>query len=127
MKSRRTAIRRRRPVIGATEYTVDIDMLRVPWQSLRGRGILAIVLAIPLLAIALVFWRASDARKEAAAEVLSKSEFPYRVIPVDRVAPSAVDTIAAVPAFRDLATYQDRSEEHTSELQSPCNLVCRLL
>src|ERR1022692_405460 len=24
-------------------------------------------------------------------------------------------------------TSQDRSEEHTSELQSPCNLVCRLL
>src|SRR5256885_10253689 len=23
--------------------------------------------------------------------------------------------------------HQDRSEEHTSELQSPCNLVCRLL
>src|SRR6266566_6546468 len=23
--------------------------------------------------------------------------------------------------------YQARSEEHTSELQSPCNLVCRLL
>src|SRR5256885_5574140 len=26
-----------------------------------------------------------------------------------------------------LATTQARSEEHTSELQSPCNLVCRLL
>src|SRR3989454_1246008 len=26
-----------------------------------------------------------------------------------------------------LARYADRSEEHTSELQSPCNLVCRLL
>src|SRR5256885_12850919 len=25
------------------------------------------------------------------------------------------------------ALYQHRSEEHTSELQSPCNLVCRLL
>src|SRR5205807_10104622 len=25
------------------------------------------------------------------------------------------------------ARYQRRSEEHTSELQSPCNLVCRLL
>src|SRR5256885_6866464 len=25
------------------------------------------------------------------------------------------------------AAYQVRSEEHTSELQSPCNLVCRLL
>src|SRR5256885_10600072 len=24
-------------------------------------------------------------------------------------------------------TTEDRSEEHTSELQSPCNLVCRLL
>src|SRR5256885_11178637 len=23
--------------------------------------------------------------------------------------------------------YEQRSEEHTSELQSPCNLVCRLL
>src|SRR2546426_2980378 len=23
--------------------------------------------------------------------------------------------------------WQERSEEHTSELQSPCNLVCRLL
>src|SRR2546426_7419258 len=25
------------------------------------------------------------------------------------------------------STWPDRSEEHTSELQSPCNLVCRLL
>src|SRR5256885_1606738 len=30
--------------------------------------------------------------------------------------------------FADSAAYADlRSEEHTSELQSPCNLVCRLL
>src|SRR5256885_4002365 len=27
----------------------------------------------------------------------------------------------------ELTNSQDRSEEHTSELQSPCNLVCRLL
>src|SRR2546426_8368525 len=26
-----------------------------------------------------------------------------------------------------IARFVDRSEEHTSELQSPCNLVCRLL
>src|SRR2546426_5973194 len=32
---------------------------------------------------------------------------------------------AGVPAAR-LETFR-RSEEHTSELQSPCNLVCRLL
>src|SRR2546426_3640772 len=28
---------------------------------------------------------------------------------------------------RDAGLFQHRSEEHTSELQSPCNLVCRLL
>src|SRR5256885_11551000 len=27
----------------------------------------------------------------------------------------------------DAKAIEDRSEEHTSELQSPCNLVCRLL
>src|SRR5256885_15604196 len=26
-----------------------------------------------------------------------------------------------------VVSFRDRSEEHTSELQSPCNLVCRLL
>src|SRR5256885_9963362 len=31
-----------------------------------------------------------------------------------------------VTAEIELAS-EDRSEEHTSELQSPCNLVCRLL
>src|ERR1039457_7439122 len=29
--------------------------------------------------------------------------------------------------FDPAATFAKRSEEHTSELQSPCNLVCRLL
>src|SRR5688500_11884411 len=28
---------------------------------------------------------------------------------------------------KDLSVFTRRSEEHTSELQSPCNLVCRLL
>src|SRR2546426_6831831 len=34
-----------------------------------------------------------------------------------------------VVKFRERAALlpDDRSEEHTSELQSPCNLVCRLL
>src|SRR2546426_4176718 len=32
----------------------------------------------------------------------------------------------SVPASGSLAR-ESRSEEHTSELQSPCNLVCRLL
>src|SRR2546426_5330631 len=35
-------------------------------------------------------------------------------------------TEARVPRHR-CAAQRGRSEEHTSELQSPCNLVCRLL
>src|SRR2546426_2215117 len=35
--------------------------------------------------------------------------------------------IAGNLTFIVLALTQMRSEEHTSELQSPCNLVCRLL
>src|SRR5256885_10745322 len=31
------------------------------------------------------------------------------------------------PAFAEKKVAASRSEEHTSELQSPCNLVCRLL
>src|SRR5256885_6308361 len=31
------------------------------------------------------------------------------------------------PPARGRRTRTERSEEHTSELQSPCNLVCRLL
>src|SRR6202035_4193940 len=29
--------------------------------------------------------------------------------------------------FKKIQSFFNRSEEHTSELQSPCNLVCRLL
>src|SRR5256885_12260666 len=36
-------------------------------------------------------------------------------------------THAALGNAGVIARHQLRSEEHTSELQSPCNLVCRLL
>src|SRR2546426_5440270 len=42
---------------------------------------------------------------------------------VDRGARKDAGTVVLVGALRRDA----RSEEHTSELQSPCNLVCRLL
>src|SRR3989454_9077415 len=38
--------------------------------------------------------------------------------------PAPVITLSLLTRFR---SRQARSEEHTSELQSPCNLVCRLL
>src|SRR5256885_8775781 len=43
---------------------------------------------------------------------------------------TAVDPRQAAPIavqFFGLFNAAERSEEHTSELQSPCNLVCRLL
>src|SRR5256885_9470210 len=39
-----------------------------------------------------------------------------------RVSPEAPERTRCPPGYR-----WARSEEHTSELQSPCNLVCRLL
>src|SRR5256885_12300317 len=38
-----------------------------------------------------------------------------------------VDAAGPVLRTREGGRLDDRSEEHTSELQSPCNLVCRLL
>src|SRR5256885_16747870 len=64
-----------------------------------------------------------------AAPLMSRARSNCRVMVV---APrNDVDVISVTPAMRPnwppsgVATA--RSEEHTSELQSPCNLVCRLL
>src|SRR5256885_10224935 len=69
-----------------------------------------------LFAAALALTACTEARETApSAEARERAGFaqPARV---DRVAPAAAPMVA-----------QARSEEHTSELQSPCNLVCRLL
>src|SRR5256885_7302521 len=54
--------------------------------------------------------------------------FPYTTLFRSCTAPA---TCAAIPSrqpvWLDARQSQHRSEEHTSELQSPCNLVCRLL
>src|SRR5256885_11345885 len=42
-------------------------------------------------------------------------------------APSNTRLKLATPGTWDNLSFVTRSEEHTSELQSPCNLVCRLL
>src|SRR5256885_10800671 len=56
--------------------------------------------------------------------------FPYTTLfrSLVRVPVIAVPTsVGYGAAFDGLAPLLTRSEEHTSELQSPCNLVCRLL
>src|SRR5256885_8218732 len=47
---------------------------------------------------------------------------PFRIFAVD-----LGDDVAATNALFIGRRSLERSEEHTSELQSPCNLVCRLL
>src|SRR5256885_8514920 len=44
-----------------------------------------------------------------------------------RVVPFSLFELSGLHRPGDLVSREDRSEEHTSELQSPCNLVCRLL
>src|SRR2546426_7604780 len=57
--------------------------------------------------------------------------FPYTTL--FRSALKGAEEEGLIPADRstehsaELVALQRRSEEHTSELQSPCNLVCRLL
>src|SRR5256885_6846279 len=41
--------------------------------------------------------------------------------------PALAAGLVYVVGFHALKGFAGRSEEHTSELQSPCNLVCRLL
>src|SRR5256885_2763563 len=55
-------------------------------------------------------FRSVDARLQCAAAVVHGRR---RGVRIHRPGHEAIDP--------------DRSEEHTSELQSPCNLVCRLL
>src|SRR5256885_3903849 len=52
-----------------------------------------------------------------------REEVPRHLLEELRVAPDRVDP--RVEGLHDAKRL--RSEEHTSELQSPCNLVCRLL
>src|SRR5256885_12744256 len=57
--------------------------------------------------------------------------FPYTTLfrsALSRAMPSASCSVPARPRpCRPPCLIRLRSEEHTSELQSPCNLVCRLL
>src|SRR5256885_9646465 len=56
--------------------------------------------------------------------------FPYTTLfrSVLRTAPGGQgESVQRGRARRQGQATVDRSEEHTSELQSPCNLVCRLL
>src|SRR2546426_7652384 len=52
-------------------------------------------------------------------------QWPFIVLEIDQNGDNVIDDeLIFEPAYQNAG---ERSEEHTSELQSPCNLVCRLL
>src|SRR5256885_10940076 len=53
--------------------------------------------------------------------------FPYTTLFRSSKRSAALESRGAPQSRSDLSPALRRSEEHTSELQSPCNLVCRLL
>src|SRR2546426_9002938 len=59
----------------------------------------------------------------------STSTFPSPRIPEEPNRGTNRDTAGTIESLLASGPREDflRSEEHTSELQSPCNLVCRLL
>src|SRR5256885_3085138 len=61
---------------------------------------------------------------EEARAALKRFE-PEAIIPTGGLHEGAAAQLLALAQGRAVSTL--RSEEHTSELQSPCNLVCRLL
>src|SRR5256885_9289401 len=67
-------------------------------------------------------FRSSDSRRRVAEHFVNTGQLTINA----RLNSGTYQTFAstATAAFNQK---QDRSEEHTSELQSPCNLVCRLL
>src|SRR6266446_5862550 len=78
-------------------------------------------------------WRAGIASaEERGYRVLStrpaqaESQVSYAGL-ADLLEPVLEEALAELPPPQRRALEAARSEEHTSELQSPCNLVCRLL
>src|SRR2546426_6186326 len=78
-------------------------------------------------------FRSKQAERRPLLKSVSRKSAPAGTTP----AAMSLSSIPAKPRVKIKATvhacasfqgsYCKRSEEHTSELQSPCNLVCRLL
>src|SRR2546426_6306560 len=91
--------------------------------TIRTALLLGLVLAYPLVAVS----QTPPAAASQTARTLTPDDlFAIRSVGDPQLSPEGkwiAYTVSALSADKD----KSRSEEHTSELQSPCNLVCRLL
>src|SRR6266850_1545975 len=78
---------------------------------------------LPLLNLLVFFFFFNDTATTEIYTLSLHDALPIRSVPSS----SPVETASLAPSPTPAASLQSRSEEHTSELQSPCNLVCRLL
>src|SRR2546426_2269898 len=67
--------------------------------------------------------------KKGYEQVVVMSDSVRDALAAQQKAQAAIGQAAVFPSPKDptKTCSRHRSEEHTSELQSPCNLVCRLL
>src|SRR3989454_3303482 len=124
---------------------IDGGTVRLPAVVGLGRALDLILTGRPVdareaerIGLASRFVAKGKAREEAEALARTLAAFPPNCVRSDRQ--SAYESVGArlvaalrrehALGMRSAATGESRegrSEEHTSELQSPCNLVCRLL
>src|SRR2546426_5504756 len=68
--------------------------------------------------------------RDAVIELAREATYAVEEVPVNRYDLYTADEVFFTGTAAEIvgvAKLDGRSEEHTSELQSPCNLVCRLL
>src|SRR5256885_10282914 len=95
-------------------------------MSLRTTIGIAILAVLGCVVGTFYYLRAREAKP--APEVVSPEPAGFRDAPPDSAKPAnAAAAKPRLPAISKKVAAPVRSEEHTSELQSPCNLVCRLL
>ena len=81
-------------------------MLQVPWRSRFWRAFLVFAVGAPVLGMVFIAWRASHATDQASAEVLAKTELPFRMVPIGRDVSASVGIIPATPGFQDVVAYK---------------------
>src|SRR2546427_5601284 len=117
------------------------------WAAANAVNVIAISEVIPAsmlyVAVAVVFWQESRRQETLADRLLGVSFASWGVLWVSlhflngspELQGASINVVAAAPCafvamLMVMALYEEekrRSEEHTSELQSQSNLVCRLL
>src|SRR5256885_6221963 len=74
------------------------------------------------------FFQAEDGIRDYKVTGVQTCALPIcELLVANLLAPAGVGNLSQNVSQQEYSRLFERSEEHTSELQSPCNLVCRLL